>query len=311
MGIKLSACYQMCERKLCVRVLARAEQPIAIGLDTRSLGFDADAVCRAVARLKALPDMRVQLVYAWAEEAVLLRRFTETRRRHPMAPQGRVVDGIQAEELSTGPLRMDADWVIDTSELEPGALRAQIEANFGSASPIAGQAGLNVSLISFAFPCGLPREADLVFDARFLRNPHYHPILRVKTGLDPEVGAYVEADPDFTRFFSCVTSLVNLVLPRFVQEGKKYATIAIGCTGGQHRSVHLIEKLANHLTGGMSPDALGPDIPKSPWCIFVTHRELARRGQADAFLSDRPVARRVKSDLDKAAQALSVQAQEA
>ncbi len=101
--------------------------------------------------------------------------------------------------------------------------------------------------MSFAYPRGLPREADLVFDARFLRNPHYDPILQPRTGLDPEVGAYIEADPDYQAFFGKVTELVELLLPRFVQEGKKYATITFGCTGGRHRSVYLVEALAAHL----------------------------------------------------------------
>jgi UPF0042 nucleotide-binding protein len=164
-----------------------------------------------------------------------------------------------------------------------------------------------VSLMSFAYPKGLPREADLVFDARFLRNPHYEPTLRFKTGLDPEVGAYVEEDPDFAKFFSCLTELVELLLPRFVQEGKKYATITIGCTGGQHRSVHLIEKLANYLTVRAEAQQFeaGQEVP---WRLYVTHREFARDRMPDAFLMDRPVARRDDSDLEKSARAFSVQA---
>ena len=106
---------------------------------------------------------------------------------------------------------------------------------------------MTVSLVSFAYPAGLPRDADLVFDARFLRNPHYDPVLRPRTGLDPEVAAYVAADPDYAAFLARMRDLLALVLPRFVQEGKKYVTIAIGCTGGRHRSVHLIERLAAHL----------------------------------------------------------------
>ena len=230
--------------------------------------------------------------------------ITETRRRHPLAPQGVVADGIAAEIALTEPLREAADLVVDTSGLPIANLRRLIERHFGVD---AGQARLAVSLVSFAYPKGLPREADLVFDARFLRNPHYDPILRPKTGLDPDVGAYVEADPDFPTFFSRIAELIELVLPRFVQEGKKYATITIGCTGGRHRSVHLIEKLANHLTSraaARQADGGG----EAPWRVFVTHRELVREGDADAFLVDRPVARRDETDIDKAAQALSVQA---
>jgi UPF0042 nucleotide-binding protein len=285
-------------------MIARGDQKLAVGIDARTRGFDADDVLEAIARLRAKPDLRIQLVYAWADENTLLRRFTETRRRHPLAPQGVVADGIAAEIALTEPLRQHADLVVDTSGLPIANLRRLIERHFGAG---ADQAQLVVSLMSFAYPKGLPREADLVFDARFLRNPHYDPILRPKTGMDRDVAAYVEADPDFAKFFSLVSGLVELVLPRFVQEGKKYATITIGCTGGRHRSVHLIEKLANHLTSRAMAASDDRGL-KTGWRVFVTHRELAREAEADAFLMDRPVAHRDEIDLDKNAQGLSVQA---
>ncbi len=280
------------------------DRRLAVGIDARTRGFDAEALMDEIARLRAEPDLRLQLLYVWADESTLLRRYTETRRRHPLAPQGVVADGIAAETALTEPLREAADLVVDTSGLPITNLRRLIERHFGAES---GQARLAVSLVSFAYPRGLPREADLVFDARFLRNPHYDPILRPKTGLDVDVGTYVEADPDFSTFFSRLVDLIDLVLPRFVQEGKKYATITIGCTGGRHRSVHLIEKLANHLISrALAQKACGGG--EAPWRVFVTHRELVREGDADAFLVDRPVARRDETDIDKAAQALSVQA---
>jgi RNase adapter protein RapZ len=279
-------------------------QKLAVGIDARTRGFDATSVLDAIRRLRTNPGLRFQLVYAWAEESTLLRRFTETRRRHPLAPQGVVADGIAAEVALTEPLREEADLVLDTTGLPVANLRRLIERHFGAG---ADDMRIAVSLMSFAYPKGLPQEADLVFDARFLRNPHYDPILRPRTGLDPEVGAYVEADPDFSRFFSRIVELIELVLPRFVQEGKKYATITIGCTGGRHRSVHLIEKLANHLTSRAAARFANGDGP-APWRVFVTHRELVRSGEADAFLMDRPVARRDEIDIDRAAQALSVQA---
>ena len=192
------------------------------------------------------PGPAPELVFAWADEATLLRRYTETRRRHPLAPQGRVTDGIAAEQALTAPLREHADLVIDTSDLPLPALRQLIERHFGTAGDAANRQ-LVVSLVSFAYSHGLPREADLVFDARFLRNPHYDPILQPRTGLDPEVGAYIAADPDYPAFFSQLAELVDLLLPRFVQEGKKYTTITIGCTGGRHRSVYLVEQLAAYL----------------------------------------------------------------
>jgi UPF0042 nucleotide-binding protein len=285
-------------------MISRGDSKLAVGIDARTRGFSAADVLDAVARLRANTGLRLQLVYAWADDSTLLRRFSESRRRHPLAPQGRVADGIAAEIALTEPLRGDADLVVDTSGLQVANLRRLIERHFGADSD---QAAMTLSLMSFGFPKGLPREADLVFDARFLRNPHYDPILRPKTGMDPEVGAYVETDPDFPSFFSRIVDLIDLVLPRFVQEGKKYATITIGCTGGRHRSVHLIEKLANHLTCCAAVQQ-AHEAKRTAWRVFVTHRELVRDGEQDAFLMDRPVARQQDLDIVGVAQALSVQA---
>jgi UPF0042 nucleotide-binding protein len=285
-------------------MIVRGDRRLAVGIDARTRGFDATDVLDAVGRLRANHGLLIQLVYARADESTLQRRYTETRRRHPLAPQGIVAEGIAAEIALTAPLLEEADLVVDTSDLPIASLRRLIERHFGDG---ADHAQLAVSLMSFGFPKGLPREADLVFDARFLRNPHYDPILRPKTGMDPDVGAYIEADPDFSSFFSQIAELISLVLPRFVQEGKKYATITIGCTGGRHRSVHLIEKLANHLTTRAAAGQADGGAER-PWRVFVTHRELAREGRDDVFLVDRPVARRDESDIVKSAQALSVQA---
>ena len=285
-------------------MVTRGDRRLAVGVDARTRGFDANAVLETIARLRLNPRLQVHLVYAWADESTLLRRYTESRRRHPLAPQGRVADGIAAEVTLTAPLQGGADLPIDTSELPVAQLRRVIERHFGTE---AGQARLVVSLMSFAYPKGLPREADLVFDARFLRNPYYDPTLRPGTGLDAAVGAYIEQDPDFAHFFSRLTDFVNLVLPRFVQEGKKYATITIGCTGGQHRSVYLIEKLAQHLT--TQAVVLTAETEQDiPWRVIVTHRELARDGKTENLLMDRPVARRGDSGSDNGAQAFSVQA---
>jgi UPF0042 nucleotide-binding protein len=240
---------------------------IAVGVDARSRGFNAEDVLSTLRRLRANPELQTELIYAWAEEPVLLRRYTETRRRHPLSPAGRVSDGIAAEQALTAPLHEAADLVIDTSELPLAALRRLIDKRYGSTSDESGtpSPGLAVSLVSFGFPSGLPREADMVMDARFLRNPHYDPALKPLTGLDPAVGAYVEADPDFAEFFERLTGMIGLLLPRFLQEGKKYATIAVGCTGGRHRSVHIVEKLAATLI-------------QTGWRVTTTHRELAREG---------------------------------
>ncbi|MBN8901752.1 MAG: RNase adaptor protein RapZ, partial [Rhodospirillales bacterium] len=163
--------------------VARSDRAMAIGIDARSRGFDAADVLAILGRLSADATLQPDLVYAWADETTLLRRYTESRRRHPLAPDEPVVTGIAAEQSLTAPLREAADLVLDTSDLPIGTLRRLVEQHFGDGEPA--QAGLVLTLISFAFPRGLPREADLVFDARFLRNPHYDPILRHQTGLDP------------------------------------------------------------------------------------------------------------------------------
>ncbi len=243
------------------RAEAEGGRRVAIGVDARTRGFDADALLATLARLRCDAALRLELVFVWADETALLRRFTETRRRHPLTAGGRVQDGIVAEQALTAPLRDAADLVIDTSDLPVSELRRMIEQRFRADSKT--QQGMAIALTSFAFPAGLPREADMVFDARFLANPHYVSELRPKTGLEDVVARFVRSDPDYDRFMMHVSGLLDLLLPRFVREGKKYATVAVGCTGGRHRSVHIIERLALHLV-------------ETGWHVTVTHRELAR-----------------------------------
>ena len=221
-------------------------------------------------RLRLEPNLAPSLVFATAADDILLRRYSETRRRHPLAQSGTVADGMTRERELTLPLAHAADLLVDTSNLPLPRLRAIIEQNFGAGSP-----GMAISLVSFAYPAGLPREADLVFDARFLRNPFYDPKLRPLSGLDAEIGTFVEQDPDFATYFAHITSIVEFLLPRFVQEGKKYATICVGCTGGQHRSVYMIEKLSAHLG-------------KAGWSVSVSHREAAKFAPARTT-HDKPV----------------------
>ena len=257
-------------------LVSRGERPVAIGMDARSRGFDCGAVLATIERLRLNQALRPELVFAYADEGALLRRYTETRRRHPLASGGRVLDGITHEAALTAPLRQAADLVIDTSDTSLPTLRRQIESRFSFSL-----LGLTVSLTSFAYPNGLPREADLVFDARFLRNPHYDPYLRPKTGMDADVAAYVEADPDFKAYFDQIEAMLRLLLPRFVQEGKKYVTVAVGCTGGRHRSVHIVEKLAARIGPAAGPSSIGLDMRDGQ--ITVAHRELpglARIGAA-------------------------------
>lgn len=240
-------------------------QPVAAGIDARTRGFDAAAVIHTLGRLRLRPDIAVTLVFATAEAGVLLRRYTETRRRHPLAPGGtggsRVADGIALEEGLLAPLRDVADLLVDTSDLPLPALRQMIERRFRAE----GAPGLLINIQSFAFPKGLPRDADLVFDVRFLHNPYYVAALRPLTGRDAGVAQYVAADPDFAGFWQRLTGFIDPLLPRYVAEGKKYLTVAIGCTGGRHRSVLVAERLTDHLRG-------------SGWRADVTHRELGPLG---------------------------------
>lgn len=254
------------------------EGPLAAGVDTRTRGFAPEAALATLERLRRRPDIAVTLVYATAEAEVLLRRFTETRRRHPLAPGGslgsRVLDGIARERALLEPLRDTADLVVDTSDLPLPELRRLVERRFRAE----GAPGLSILVESFAFPRGLPREADLVFDLRFLRNPHYVPELRPRTGRDPAVAAYVEADPDFPAFWQRLTGFLEPLLPRYVAEGKKYLTVAIGCSGGRHRSVLVAERLADYLRG------IG-------WRADVAHRELAAERHAAADQGAQPEGR--------------------
>jgi len=239
------------------------EGPLAAGIDARTRGFDAAEVLAALGRMRGRERAAPTLVFAAAEEDVLLRRYTETRRRHPLAPGGplgsRVLDGIRMEAALLAPLRDAADVVLDTSNLPLPELRRLIEARFR----LDGAPGLSIQIQSFAFPRGLPREADLVFDLRFLANPHYDPALKALTGRDPAVAEYVAADPDFPAFWTRLTGFIEPLLPRYVAEGKKYLTIAVGCTGGRHRSVFLAEKLAAHLR-------------QQGWRVDLAHRELGQ-----------------------------------
>ncbi|MBI4185108.1 MAG: RNase adapter RapZ [Proteobacteria bacterium] len=216
----------------------------AVGIDIRTRDFDAE---RLLAKLRTLARRRglaVRLLFLDCDDEVLLRRYTESRRRHPMAPDATVSEGIRDERKLLAGLRERADLVLDSSALSLAELRRALRGWFDL-----GKSGLAISVVSFSYAKGLPREADLVFDVRFLRNPHYVGALRPLTGRDPAVGAYIADDPGFAEFFDGLTRLLKPLLPRYLAEGKSYLTIALGCTGGRHRSVYLAERLAAWLAG--------------------------------------------------------------
>ncbi len=218
----------------------RAARPLAIGVDVRTRDFGVGSFVAELDSLMAMDALDVRVLFLDCADEVLRRRYTETRRRHPLATDRPVMDGIRHERELVSPLRARADVTLDTSDLTLGALQRDLRGHFAlDAAP-----GLVVFVTSFSYRLGLPREADLVFDVRFLANPHYEAALRPLTGRDEAVGTFIESDPDYASFFQALIQLLGPLLPRFQQEGKSYLTIAVGCTGGKHRSVYVAERLA-------------------------------------------------------------------
>lgn len=225
-----------------------AGRGLAIGVDVRTRDFDAAQFAKDIAALRAAVDTPVEMLFLDSANDVIARRYTETRRVHPMASDRPLADGIVAERRLLAPLREAADFVMDTSHSnihEFARLLRDRLVGTAAAEP-------NVLVTSFSYRNGVPRDADMVFDVRFLRNPHYDPQLRPLTGRDPGVGSYIAEDPDFEGFFERLTGLLALLMPRFREEGKSYLTIAIGCTAGRHRSVYVAERLRGWIAERMT-----------------------------------------------------------
>lgn len=216
-----------------------ARRPIAIGIDIRTRDFDVPRLLGAIDALARERHLEVEVLFLDADDEILARRYTETRRRHPIGGDLPLPDGIALERRLIVPLRDRAEVVVDTTRLPAGGLKQMLETRYATAA----SPGMSVFITSFGFRNGLPREADLVFDVRFLRNPHYVPELKPLTGIDAAVAEYVAADPDYDSFFAHVTALLGPLLPRYEVEGKSYLTVAVGCTGGRHRSVFVAEQL--------------------------------------------------------------------
>jgi UPF0042 nucleotide-binding protein len=231
---------------------------LAIGVDSRTRGLDPAKLLGTLAAFGPRFGTAPCLLFLECDDEVLRRRFTETRRRHPLAEIAGVGDALAAERRLIAPLKAAADLVVDTSELSLPELRRILAGRFRTDG-----AQLTISVVSFAYRNGLPREADLVFDVRFLRNPHYVDELRPCTGLDAAVQDHGRGDPDFASFVAHLQALVLPLLPRYQAEGKSYLTIAFGCTGGKHRSVFLAE-------------LVGDWLRRCGWDATTIHRELAR-----------------------------------
>jgi RNase adapter protein RapZ len=235
--------------------------PLALGIDSRSRGLDPQALVNSMAEFRSVSGVPATLLFMDCDDEILRRRYTETRRRHPMAADRPVTDGIQRERLFLAPLKAAADQVFDTTSTSITDLRRWVAAQFAQET----SERLSITLISFAFRNGLPREADLVFDVRFLSNPHYVDALRPKTGLDADVQEHIRRDPDFAPSLARVIDLLLPLLPRYTAEGKSYLTIATGCTGGQHRSVYMAEALHQRLRQEGWPTAvIHRDLPREP-----------------------------------------------
>lgn len=232
---------------------------IAAGIDIRTRDFQVHDFMERIAPLQARHDIETTMLFLDCDDEVLARRYTETRRRHPLAEDRPLLDGIKIERRIIGPLRERADLVIDTSTLTGRELRQVLDGHFN----LAAGPSLTATVMSFSFRRGLPREADLVFDVRFLRNPHYVPELRKRTGLDPDVAAFIEGDEALAPFIERLGGLLTDLLPRYAGEGKTYLTIAIGCTGGQHRSVYVAKRMGDLLAA-------------SGHVVGIRHRDIVR-----------------------------------
>jgi RNase adapter protein RapZ len=233
--------------------------PLALGFDTRTRGFEPNRLIEQVKTLQKRDDLEISMLFLDCAGTEIERRYSETRRRHPLAQDRPAIDGIAQERALMEPLRRWADSVIDTTRLSSSDLQAKIRDSFRTDT-----GKMTVSIMSFGFSRGVPHNVDMIFDMRFLRNPHWDAELRPKTGLEQDVADYIEQDPTYQESVRKIADLLALLLPRYDAQGKAYVTIGFGCTGGRHRSVHVAEHISQLLR----------DIGYSP---SIDHRNLNSR----------------------------------
>ncbi|MCU0904223.1 MAG: RNase adapter RapZ [Tabrizicola sp.] len=244
-------------------------RPIALGLDVRNRDFNATALIELIDRLTRDPRVDLEVLYLDCAPSVLIQRFSETRRRHPLAPAETPAQGVEREIDLLAPIRVRADHLVDTTELTQHDLKAEIARRFD----VGATGRLSVSVQSFSYKRGVPRGMDMIFDCRFLANPHWQADLRPLDGRDPLVEAFVRKDPRFAEFFQKVSELLLFLLPANLDEGKAHIAIGFGCTGGQHRSVAMAEMV-------------GSALAEAGWPVSKRHRELERKAatvQPDAM----------------------------
>ena len=244
-------------------------RPVALGLDVRNRDFASKSLIGLIDNLTADPRVGLSVLYLDCTPSALIRRYSETRRRHPMAPDETPTQGIERERELLVPVKVRADHLIETTEMTPHDLKAEVARLFsrGRVDRLA------VSVQSFGYKRGLPRGLDMVFDCRFLANPHWNPALRDLNGFAPEVTAHIQNDPRFEEFFHRLRGLILMLLPAYRDEGKAHLSIGFGCTGGQHRSVAVAE-------------LLGKVLAEAGWPVSKRHRELERRAAASSEASD-------------------------
>jgi UPF0042 nucleotide-binding protein len=235
-------------------------RPLALGLDVRNRDFSVNALIELIDSLALNADYDPSVLYLDCADEVLSRRYSETRRRHPLAPAETAQEGIAREQDLLVPIRARADIIIETTEMSPHELRDEIERWFS----VGQHATMAISVQSFSYKRGMPRGLDMVFDVRFLANPYWDVSLRGLNGQDEAVQRYVANDARYEAFFQKVLELTLLLLPAYCEEGKRHLSIAFGCTGGQHRSVALVENLSKALA-------------KHDWQVSIRHREMERR----------------------------------
>jgi UPF0042 nucleotide-binding protein len=230
-----------------------SDMPLAIGFDSRTRGFDPNKVIVLVKKLAERGDLEITTLFLDCAGTELERRYNETRHRHPLAQDLPAASGIAAERELMEPLRRWADMVISTTQFTSNDLQQAVRERFGDT----GAQGMTVSVTSFGFARGTPPIADLVFDMRFLNNPHWDPVLRLKTGEDAAVAEHIRQDPAWPEAFAQIRALILLLLPRYQAQGKAYVNIAFGCTGGRHRSVFTAQQMAVALaSAGYAPSVL-------------------------------------------------------
>lgn len=236
------------------------DHPIALGLDVRNRDFAAANLIELIDRLTRDPKVQLSVLYLDCQPSVLVQRYSETRRRHPLAPSDSPEEGVEREIDLLAPIKVRADHLIDTSDLTVHGLKAEVTRWFAlSQGP-----RLSVSVQSFSYKRGVPRGVDMVFDCRFLHNPHWISTLRSNDGRDSEVVDFVRSDLRFDEFYHKLRELLLFLLPAHLAEGRSHVSIAFGCTGGQHRSVAVAEMMADTLA-------------QTGWAVSKRHRELERR----------------------------------